>query len=77
MLRSPRHRLRLVGAPPPLRAAALAPLVEEHSSVERVVRWGYAQNPMIEIADIVRQDEFTHDLIVPVEDDLVLVYDST
>ena len=29
------------------------------------------------VAEVIVQDEFTHDVIVPYRDDLVLVYDTT
>jgi hypothetical protein len=46
-----------------------------------VVKWALAHpagvfGPAV-IAGVVVQDEFTHDVIVPWRDDLVLVYDTT
>lgn len=65
-------------------AGLSAPQLEElqravagHRMLEHVARWGYAQTPFVEIRDVVEQDEFTHDVIVPLPDGLVLVYDST
>ena len=29
------------------------------------------------VANVIAQDEFTHDVIIPYRDDLVLVYDTT
>ncbi|MCB9793590.1 MAG: hypothetical protein H6741_12780 [Alphaproteobacteria bacterium] len=61
----------------PERRLALEAATASHHILERVVRWGYAQQPMIEISDVIVQDEFTHDVIVPLPDGLFLVYDST
>ncbi len=46
-----------------------------------VMKWAFAQPKGIflpsVVADVVVQDEFTHDVIVPFRDNLVLVYDTT
>ena len=52
-----------------------------HSSLSDVLHWSDRQPagdllPQV-IADVVVQDEFTHDVIVPWRDGLVLVYDAT
>lgn len=53
-------------------------VVAGHTTMERIVRWGYAQDPAVDILDVVVQDEFTHDVIVPTPAfGVVLVYDST
>ena len=55
--------------------------LEGHSSLSEVLNWGERQPPGAllpqVIADVVVQDEFTHDVIVPWRDGLVLVYDTT
>ena len=57
---------------------AISAIVKRHTTLERVVNWGFAQDPLVDIADILVQDEFTHDVIVPVPSKhIVLVYDST
>lgn len=58
------------------RRAALTDALSTHNTLEKVVLWGFAQTPMADVADVVVQDEFTHDVIVPYGD-IVLVYDST
>ena len=69
--------------------AGLSP--EQIASVERelagqrglndVLRWARAAPPGTfvpsVVADVIAQDEFTHDVIVPWRDSLVLVYDTT
>ena len=46
-----------------------------------VMKWALAHPPGVftptVIAGVVVQDEFTHDVIVPWRDNLVLVYDTT
>jgi hypothetical protein len=56
---------------------ALARLVARHETLQDVVRWGVLYTPPLLIVDIVVQDEFTHDVIVPFRDGLHLVYDTT
>jgi hypothetical protein len=42
-----------------------------------VVRWAARQRPPRAIADIVTQDEYTHDVILAYRDALHLVFDTT
>lgn len=42
-----------------------------------VLDWMRAQDPPRTVRDIVTQDEFTHDVIVPWSERLVLVFDAT
>jgi hypothetical protein len=63
-----------------LDADALAELeaaVASHHTLEDVVRWGLAHCPPRMIADVVVQDEFTHDVVVPCGGERFLVYDAT
>ncbi len=57
--------------------SALHDLLQSHETLERVVQWGVQQDPAIWIEDVVIQDEFTHDIILPIREGLVLVYDAT
>ena len=55
--------------------------VAEHSTLEQVLKWGFAQpasvvHPHI-IKEVVIQDEYSHDVIVPWRGGLVLVYGTT
>jgi hypothetical protein len=45
--------------------------------LEDVVRWGYSLMPARDIADVVVQDEFSHDVLLPWEGGLYLVFDTT
>jgi hypothetical protein len=42
-----------------------------------VLDWLRAQDPPRAVGDVVTQDEYTHDVIVPWSDRLVLVFDTT
>ena len=42
-----------------------------------VLEWMRAQEPPRIVRDIVTQDEYTHDVIVPWSERLVLVFDAT
>ena len=61
----------------PEQLAALRAEIEGHVTLERVVRWGLARSPQRWVEDVVVQDEFTHDVILPIREGLVLVYDAT
>jgi hypothetical protein len=52
-------------------------IVSRQRSLEEVVRWGLSQSPPRVVADVITQDEFTHDVILPTGDGLYLVYDTT
>jgi hypothetical protein len=45
-------------------------------SLEDVVRWGFAQAPPLVVADVITQDEFTHDVLLP-HGARWLVFDTT
>ena len=59
---------------------ALAQEIERHSGLKEVLKWA-AGKPQTEVhpryvADVITQDEFTHDIIVPYRN-VFLVYDTT
>lgn len=56
---------------------AISVLVKPQRTLEEVVRWGLAQKPPVLIQDVVVQDEYTHDVVIPYRDGLYLVYDTT
>jgi hypothetical protein len=67
-----------------LSAEQLAEVERELSgqqNLDDVMKWALAHPPGVftrtVIAGVIVQDEFTHDVIVPWRDDLVLVYDTT
>jgi hypothetical protein len=65
----------------PEQLAAIESELPEQRALLDVFNWGLrkesgASLPGI-VAEVIVQDEFTHDAIVPWRDDLVLVYDTT
>lgn len=58
--------------------ASVRPVVAAQRTLEDVVRWGLAQSPALLVCDVVVQDEYTHDVVVPWTDGKsFLVYDAT
>jgi hypothetical protein len=51
--------------------------ISDQSSIRHVVDWLGRHQPALKIEDMVTQDEFSHDIMVPYRDGLYLVYDST
>jgi hypothetical protein len=56
---------------------ALEEIVQDHQGLDDVFRWGRQQVPPVVPEDVVMQDEFSHDVIVPWARGLYLVYDTT
>ena len=51
--------------------------LRELRTLARVLEWLGVQEPARLAADIVTQDEYTHDVVVPWSERLVLVFDAT
>ena len=45
-------------------------------NLEQLCRWAHGKDPILEL-DVLTLDEFTHDIVVAVRDDAVLVFDTT
>ena len=58
------------------RLAELAAAVRRLATLADVVVWGLAQRPSTMVSQIVVQDEYTHDVILPLRD-CWLVFDTT
>jgi len=56
---------------------ALARVVAEHRGLDDIFAWGRRQSPAVHPADVVKQDEFTHDVLVPFPNGRWLVYGTT
>ena len=56
---------------------ALQLAVAEHATLERVLGWGRTQVPPRRVEEIITQDEFTHDVLVPLDNSQYLAYDVT
>lgn len=52
-------------------------VLERHATMQDVLDWCRAQSPPRDIAAFVAQDEFTHDVEVPLAVGLYAVYDTT
>jgi hypothetical protein len=59
------------------RRAALERELEPLRLLQDVVRWGFAKSPPRDVSAVVVQDEFTHDVVLPWEDERYLVFDTT
>lgn len=44
--------------------------------MERAMQWFFGQTPRLAPEDLIAQDEFSYDLIVPFRDGLILSYDT-
>jgi hypothetical protein len=51
--------------------------VAGHATLERVLEWGRTQTPARRVEEIITQDEFTHDVLVPLDNSQYLAYDVT
>ena len=56
---------------------AIANAVAQHRGLDDIFEWGRKQSPPIVPADVVKQDEFTHDVLVPFPGGRWLVYGTT
>ena len=51
-------------------------LVATHTTFEKLLVWGMGQAPPVMIGEVIAQDEFTNDIVVPYQH-MYLVYDTT
>ena len=58
----------------PEAAAQMKQVMDDQDTLEAVLAWASTFDPPRLVVDIVTQDEFNLDVIVPVDDGLVLVY---
>jgi hypothetical protein len=56
--------------------AALKTELKGLTILQDVIRWGFSQTPPSDVADVVIQDEFTHDVVLPWRG-VFLVFDTT
>ena len=57
--------------------ARLVAAIGRFQMLEDVVRWGFGRSPPADVAEVVVQDEFTHDVVLPWEGESFLVFDTT
>ncbi len=60
-----------------MHAADAVSEVAELQTLEQVFRWAIRRDPPFAPADVVIQDEFTHDVIFRASDRSTLVFDTT
>jgi len=60
-----------------MHAAEALDEVSELKTLEQVFRWAIRHDPPFVPADVVIQDEFTHDVILRATDGSALVFDAT
>jgi hypothetical protein len=53
----------------------LAHEVGGHATLHDVLEWGFTHKPARRVEEIVTQDEYTHDVLVPLDAPLYLAYD--
>ena len=56
--------------------SALETEVAKLTILQDVIRWGFSQTPPSDVTDVVIQDEFTHDVVLPWRG-VFLVFDTT
>lgn len=69
--------LRLGAGSLPADVVARAEQAARLDTLEDVLRFAFAQDPAWELADIIVQDEYTHDVIVQGPAPAFLVFDTT
>lgn len=57
--------------------ALLEATTRSHRGLDDIFAWGRAQSPAIQPADVIKQDEFTHDVLLPLPTGRWLVYGTT
>ena len=62
---------------PPDELRSLADAILRHETLEDVLIWCAEQTPPTTIEDVVVQDEFSHDVLIPLPKSLYLVYGTT
>ena len=71
------RELRIAGAGVPPDVAARAAAATRLETLEDILGFGFAQRPPWELAEVIVQDEFTHDVIVRGPGPAFLVFDTT
>jgi hypothetical protein len=50
---------------------------EGFRTLDEVLRWGLAKTPPAQVVEVIAQDEFSVDVVLRLEDDCYLAFDST
>jgi hypothetical protein len=51
--------------------------VKSLGSLEQAMNWAFARTPPARLVDVVTQDEFTHDIVIRVDEGVFLNFDTT
>jgi hypothetical protein len=57
--------VRIVGTADRASAARAAELFASTHTLAALLRWAHTQRPQVPVLEIVTQDEFTHDVVLP------------
>jgi hypothetical protein len=49
----------------PAERESLGRIVSEHRGLDDIFAWGRQESPAVVPAEVIKQDEFTHDVLVP------------
>lgn len=71
------RELRIVGTEIELDVVARAHAATRLDTLDQLLRFGFAQRPPWDLADVIVQDEFTHDVIIAGPPPAFLVFDTT
>lgn len=69
--------IRALAPVPEAELAPIAALLRGVRILQDLVQLGFALRPPLLISDVVIQDEYTHDVILPLRADRYLVFDAT
>ena len=61
----------------PAERAQLEVTISGHRGLDDIFTWGRSQTPPVHPANVIKQDEFTHDVLVPLPSGRWLVYGTT
>jgi hypothetical protein len=50
--------------------------VKPFRTLEGVFEWAFARKPQAQLVEVVTQDEFTHDIIISLDEETFLVFDT-
>ena len=69
--------LRSIGRVPPELVRRLEAECAQLLTLADVLAWTRRATPVRQVAEIVTQDEYTHDVVLPIDGDCFLVFDAT
>ena len=61
----------------PAELGKIETIVQTHGGLDDIFTWGRGQTPPVHPANVIKQDEFTHDVLVPLPSGRWLVYGTT